>query len=101
MPFTSLRDPVQPSRDPDIRSPVLIRVMSWVMTQFIEGFASCAVGFRPNLMWLTDERSDQASAAFSGTMHRPSAPDISPRETIAAASTASQPARAAGRHRDD
>jgi hypothetical protein len=102
MTFTPLRDAVQPYRDPDVRSRLLVRALSWVMARFIEGFAFCAVGIHPECIWLTDEHDDQTSAPLAGTTRRPSSPDIASGGTVTTASAASQPAvRAAGRHRDD
>jgi hypothetical protein len=100
MPFTPLRDSVQPSRGPDSGSGIFVRAMSWIMARFIEGFASCAVGMHPDLMWFTDEHNDQSGVPSSG-MRRPSPTDIAPRETITGGSAASQPAAHAAVYRDD
>jgi hypothetical protein len=102
MQFTPLRDAVRPRRDPDHGTRFVIRAMSWAMARLIEGFASCAVGMRPELMWLTDEHNDQTSAPFSGTIYQLSSPNTALRQTVTGARRASPTAvRAEGRNRDD
>jgi hypothetical protein len=101
MQFTPLRDAVRPPRDPDRATRFVVRAMSWAMARLIEGFASYAVGMRPEL-WLKDEHSDQTSAPFSGTIYQLSPPNTAPRQTVTGAPMASATAvRAAGRDRDD
>jgi hypothetical protein len=91
MPFTPLRDPVTPSRDLDILSCLVVRAMSWVMARLVEGFASCAIGMYPELMWFTNEHSDQTSAPFSGTMYRLSLQDVAPSDLAVGVSTSPAP----------
>jgi hypothetical protein len=102
MPFTPLRDPVRPPRDPDGSTRFVVRAMSWVMARLIEGLASCAVGMHPELMGLTDEHSDQTSAPFSRTIYELLPPNIAPCQTDRGAPMASPTAvRAEGRDGDD
>jgi hypothetical protein len=100
--FTPLRDPVRPPRDPDRATRFAVGAMSWVVARLIEGFASCAVAMHPELMWLTDEHSDQTSATFSGTIYELLPPNIGPCRTDTGAPMASPTAvRAEGRNGDD
>ena len=91
MPLTPLKDPVTSSRDLDILSRLVVRAMSWVMARLVEGFASCAIGMYPELMWFTNEHSDQTSAPVSGTVYRLSPQDIAPCDIPMGVSTASPP----------
>jgi len=102
MPFTPLRDPVRPPWDPDRSTRFVVRAMSSVMARLIEGLASCAVGMHPELMWLTDEHSDQTSAPFSRTIYELLPSNIAPCQTDKGAPMASPTAvRAEGRDGDD
>ena len=102
MQFTPLRDPVRRPRDPDRATRFVVRAMSWAMAHLTEGFASWAVGMRPELTWLTDEHSDQTSAPFSRTIYELLPPNIVPCQTERGAPMASPTAvRAEGRDGDD
>jgi hypothetical protein len=81
MQFTLRSDPLQPSPDSDIPPYLVVRVMSWVTTLIIEGFASCAVGIHPELVWLVDDHSDHSdrtNAPSSPAMYRPSPAAVAP-----------------------
>jgi len=76
--------------------------MSWATARVIEGFAAYAVGMRPELMWLTDEHSNQTSAPFPGTIYQLSPSNIAPGQTVTGAPMVSPTAaRAEGCDRDD
>jgi hypothetical protein len=104
MQFIPQRDPVQPSRDSDIPSH-LVRAMLWVTALIIEGFASCAVGLHPELMWLADEHgdhNDRTNAPSSAATYRPSPPEVASRKRVARMPTGSPNAvLTAGRDRHD
>jgi hypothetical protein len=92
MPLPSQQDSLQPSPDSSAPARPVGGTMSLLMKWFIEGFASCAVGFHPNLLWLEGEHRDhdKRSNCRSLVIYRPLPPEITPGENVTKMPTTSR-----------